>query len=223
MVFTKVDKANREDWLKWRQGGIGSSDAPVIMGVSRFKTIEQLLGEKTGTLPKDEANQFIKDRGNRIEPVVRHIYEDIMGMSFNPVSVYNNENTHLIASLDGMDEKCNLIIEIKLMTTAAPGKRNENTEGYKKWLAARDNNTIPVDYYPQLQHQLSVTGLPACVFIGLRETRGKEIFREDLAIVSVLRDDSYIATLKYKSLVFWREVMKIRGENNVENSNSTGA
>lgn len=223
MIFTRVDKSNREDWLKWRQGGIGSSDAPVIMGVSRFKTIEQLLGEKTGTLAKYEANQYIKDRGNRIEPMVRELYEKQMGIQFPAVSVYNTENEHLIASLDGMDDNNNLIIEIKLMTTAAPGKRNTETAGYKKWLQAKDENIVPVDYYPQLQHQLMVTGLPACIFLGYRETRGIDIHENDIAIVSVLRDDSYIATLKYKSLVFWKEVVKIRGENNVENSNSTGA
>lgn len=220
MIFTKVDKSSKEDWLKWRQGGIGSSDAPIIMGVSRFKTIEQLLGEKTGTSTKDDTNQFIKDRGNRIEPQVRHIYEDIMGISFNPVSVYNTEYPYLRASLDGMDEGGNLIIEIKLMTTAAPGKRNENTEGYKKWLAAKDDNKVPVDYYPQIQHQLGVTGLPACVFIGLRETRGKEIFREDLAIFSVLRDDEYIKDLQIKSNMFWEKVKLIKGEGNVEDSSS---
>lgn len=221
MVFSKVDKSNREDWLKWRQGGIGSSDAPIIMGVSRFKTIDQLLGEKTGTLPKDEANQFIKDRGNRIEPLVRKLYEEDMGMSFSPISVYNNELPHLIASLDGMDDNSNLIIEIKLMTTAGLGKRNIETEGYKKWLKAKDEGVIPVDYYPQLQHQLSVTGLPACIFIGLRETRGAEIVKEDLAIVSVLRDNDYINDLRNKSNMFWEKVLKVRGEIN-ENRTTEG-
>ena len=36
------------EWHKWRMGGIGSSDAPVVMGVSPYKTIEQLYLEKTG-------------------------------------------------------------------------------------------------------------------------------------------------------------------------------
>lgn len=214
MVFRKLDKSSREDWLKWRHGGVGSSDAPIIMGVSRFKTIEQLLGEKTGQLPKDDSNKFIKERGNRIEPLVRKLYESEMQMSFDPVNVYNLSNPHLIASLDGMDPDSNLIIEIKLMTTAAPGQRNIETTGYKKWLEAKDNQTIPEDYYPQLQHQLGVTGLPSCVFIGLREARGFEPKLEDLAIVSVLRDDEYISKLTLKSNEFWSKVLRIKGEIN---------
>ena len=38
-----------EEWLDWRKKGIGSSDAPIIMGVSPWKTPFELWEEKTGT------------------------------------------------------------------------------------------------------------------------------------------------------------------------------
>lgn len=223
MNFKIVDFTNPDDWHNWRKTGIGSSDAPVIMGVSRFKDYDTLLLEKAGLKEREKVSNFAIERGNRIEPLVRKLYENIMGIEFPAVSCQSIEQEYLKSSLDGLDSMTkSLMIEIKLLTTAALGKRNEKTPGYQKWLDVKNNNKIPEDYYPQLQHQMMVTGLPACVFIGLRETRGFEPKEEDLAITTVQRDDSYIATLKYKSMVFWKEVQKLKGEKDDKDSSSTG-
>ena len=39
---------NTPEWLRWRMEGIGSSDAPVIMGEAAFKTRRLLWAIKTG-------------------------------------------------------------------------------------------------------------------------------------------------------------------------------
>ncbi len=46
LVSTKT--MSREEWLQWRNRGIGSSDAPVAVGVSRYKAPLELWLEKTG-------------------------------------------------------------------------------------------------------------------------------------------------------------------------------
>ena len=62
---------DREAWLKVRNNGIGGTDASVIMGMSRFKTLHRLWAEKTGrftpeSLDDNEAVHF----GALLEEVV---------------------------------------------------------------------------------------------------------------------------------------------------------
>jgi len=39
---------NTPEWHRWRQQGLGASDAPVIMGEAAFKTPRMLWSIKTG-------------------------------------------------------------------------------------------------------------------------------------------------------------------------------
>lgn len=218
MSFIEIPKTDREAWLKWRQSGIGSSDVPVIMGVSRYKTYDQLLEEKVNMITKeDPKNGYIKDRGNRVEALVRRFYEEKMGMTFSPMSCQSKDNPHLLCTLDGIDEGRNLIIEIKLMSTQKEGKPNYKAEGYNKWHRAKTYNLIPNDYWPQIQHQLAITGVPACIFLGYKEIKYKDhksrpVTEDDLAIVSVLPDEYYISMMNEKISEFWKKVLQKREE-----------
>ena len=44
---------NTPDWHRWRQQGLGASDAPVIMGEAAFKTPRMLWSIKTGRMQED--------------------------------------------------------------------------------------------------------------------------------------------------------------------------
>lgn len=209
MKFVQVTHGTREEWLQWRQNGVGSSDVPVVMGVSRFKTYNQLLAEKINPVAgEDQSNAFIKDRGNKIEIAVRKLYEEKMNMLFPAMSCQSIEYPFSLATLDGIEEGHNLFIEIKLLSSVKPGTIKE-TEGMKKWNAAKDGR-IPEDYYPQIQHQLSVTGVPACVFLGLKETRGKPYSMEDIVEVTVLPDEQYIKAMNDRIQAFWDKVLQGR-------------
>lgn len=218
MKFIEIPKTTREEWLQWRHNGIGSSDVPIIMGVSRFKSKEELFAEKTKPVAvEDEVNGYIKDRGNRIEMTVRAFYEAKMTMTFTGMACQDAEHPHRIVTLDGIDEGKNLIVEIKLMTSQKEDKINVEAEGYKKWVAAKDGK-IPVDYYPQIQHQLAVTGAPACVFLGYKEVRvadkqPRPVTEDDVAIVTVLPDLEYIKVMNEKIDDFWNKVLEARSKN----------
>ena len=43
---------NTPDWHRWRQQGLGASDAPVVMGEAAFKTPRMLWSIKTGAFRK---------------------------------------------------------------------------------------------------------------------------------------------------------------------------
>lgn len=206
MSFTIVEHKDRQEWLQWRHQGIGSSDVPVIMGVSRYKTYEELLHEKTQKNPKEnKENSYIKERGNKIETIVREMYEKDMGLKFPSTNVKSDIHSWGIASLDGMDSNKNLIIEIKLLTSQNKFKFNPNTLGYLKWLAVKEG-VIPEDYYPQIQHQLMITNLDICMFLGYNELRNEEPSYKQLAVTSVERNNEYIKNMIEKCEMFWKQV-----------------
>ena len=44
---------NTPQWHRWRQQGLGASDAPVVMGDAAFKTTRMLWSIKTGRMQEE--------------------------------------------------------------------------------------------------------------------------------------------------------------------------
>lgn len=215
MSYKELTFEDRQAWLEWRLGGLGSSDAAVIMGVSRFNDWETLLSAKARSISEeDNANSYIKERGNRIEFQVRMFLEKTMGKQFSACNTEHSVFSFIRASLDGFSEDRKSIVEIKLLSSVNPAKVNLEAEGYKKWLAAR-NGEVPKEYLPQIQHQLFVTGAEVCFFVGYKEVRGNQIVTEDkLAVIPVYSDRAYQRKLLQEEFRFWLEVQYRINDNN---------
>src|ERR1700746_3475436 len=56
---------NTPQWHRWRQQGLGASDAPVIMGEAAFKTPRMLWSIKTGRAQEDAAGPAAPRGGAR--------------------------------------------------------------------------------------------------------------------------------------------------------------
>lgn len=212
MSSIEVNTTDRPEWLLWRHAGIGSSDVPAIMGVSRFKTRNQLLLEKsTGYGGEDSSNSFIKNKGNQIEKHVREFLEKDRNQSLQPFSCTHPTFTFMRASLDGGTADREIITEIKLLSTQNPAKINTQTDGYIKWLSVKEKGIVPKDYYPQIQHQLFVTGAKMCLFAGYKEIKGEYFANNSkLAVVEVLPDKEYIKRMAEEEFKFWFEVEQLR-------------
>ena len=65
---------NTPEWFRWRQQGLGASDAPVIMGEAAFKTPRMLWSIKTGRMQEDAAGPAAR-RGRELERLARRAYE----------------------------------------------------------------------------------------------------------------------------------------------------
>lgn len=169
-----------KDWLEWRQQGIGSSDAPVIMGVSPYKKLQRLWEEKLG-LTKQRESTFIMRRGNRMEPVARAAYELETGMRMPPAVGFHSEFPFLRVSLDGFNEDANILLEIKYA-----GKKDH---------ALAIDGKVPDKYWPQIQHQLLVTGALEAHYFSYNESKG--------SLVKVPPDFDYIKDLLARELHFW--------------------
>lgn len=173
-----------EEWHKWRKLGIGSSDAPVIMGMSPWSTPYQLWEEKIGLTKRDVSN-FATQRGHELEPIARAQYELETGLDMPATLAVNEKRDWLRASLDGFNAEKNIVLEIK-----CPGKADHETA---------INGSVPDKYYPQLQHQLLVTGATCVHYYSYDGSRG--------VLIEVKPDIEYIQRLLNTELAFWDNVI----------------
>src|SRR5215469_84322 len=164
---------NGSDWQKWRLKGLGGSDAPIIMGVSRFKGRFELWQEKTGQR-KPKAQNEAMQRGTENEPKARDGYTLATGNFMPPAFVEAADSrSWLRASLDGLDPDGSTLLEVK-----CPYDVHDH-------LTAREGS-VPEQYYPQIQHCMAVAGVPKAHYWSWWEDNG--------VLLEVSFDESYWTT-----------------------------
>jgi hypothetical protein len=85
---------------EWRLGGLGSADAPIVMGESENMSVSDLWKIFTRRMPAPEAN-FPMRRGLAVEPLARRCYLEITGLETRrPPVAYHPTVPILRASLD---------------------------------------------------------------------------------------------------------------------------
>lgn len=184
---------NKNDWLIWRSKGIGSSDAPIVMGVSPYMTPYQLWEIKCRLRPSPPGN-WATDRGNEMEPRARARYELKYGVDMPPKLIEHADFPWMRASLDGRNAELRRVLEIK-----CPGKAEHE---------AAKSGIVPPKYWPQVQHQLMVSGDHDVHFASYYETLDDngEVIATDLAVVEVLPDAEYQLGMFKTLLEFWQLV-----------------
>lgn len=181
---------SREEWKQTRRRGIGSSDAAAILGLNPYRTPVEVYYDKIGEAPERE--ETLKMRfGLEVEPIVARMFEEETGLKVrNDFKIrVHPEYPFLIANLDRTIVAGNGsgpgILEIKTVSDA-----------YRKtW-----EDTVPPEYYVQIQHQMMVTGYSygyfALLFLGYAGVR-------DFQKIEVKRDDDYIDYLLRSLMDFW--------------------
>jgi putative phage-type endonuclease len=123
-----------------RRNFIGASDAPIIMGVSPWRTPLQLYQEKLGVIGPQKESEAMAE-GKRNEAEARLMFETIVGEKTPPRRLFSKKYPWMMASLDGISADGYIAVEIK------NGKASH--EDAKKGI-------ISAYYVPQLVHQLYV-------------------------------------------------------------------
>lgn len=175
-----------QEWLDMRKTKIGSSDAPVIMEISPWKTRYQLWEEKVG-VGKEREKTIAMQRGLNMEEEARQKFEELTGHVVFPSVVYHPKHEFMIASLDGIDIEQRNAVEIK-----CPGNEDHQS--------ALDG-VVPAKYIPQLQHQLEVTGLDMIYYFSYNGNSYK--------IIEVGKDAQYIKRLVDEECAFWNCVQTL--------------
>ena len=174
------------EFVASRKNYLGASDAPIIMGVSPWRTPYQLWEDKLGLAP-DQKDNYAMKRGRELEPVAREAYSVYTGNMVEPKQVFHKDISYMMANMDGITDDHSAAVEIK-----CPGKTDHNL--------AKDG-IVPEKYRPQLQHQLAV--------IGLNELHYFSYLDGDIALVEVGRDEGYIKRLLLEEKKFWSCVQNL--------------
>lgn len=169
-----------EEWHHLRKNKIGASMAPIIMGVSPWKTPTDLWSEMIGLKQKDEITPY-QQRGLNLEDAARRYFYIMTGYEVFPQVFICKTNSWMMASLDGITHFNDVALEIK-----CPG-RNDHLTAL--------SGEIPKKYYPQIQHQLAVTGLDMIYYLSYDGEAG--------VILTVQRDQEYIDYLIEKEKEFY--------------------
>jgi putative phage-type endonuclease len=186
---------SREDWLRWRMGKLGSSDAPIIMGVSEFSTILKLYNQKIAKDPtEDDSDSFIKRLGNAAEPKIRALCELKLGKSFKACNLESSEFPFLSASMDGRSPCTKEGLEIKLINK-------------EDWEAGKKNGFVPKQYKPQVYHQMNVGNLDV-VYLALYlysafKDNPSKVSLENLVIIPCYPEIEYQTELLKAEIQFW--------------------
>lgn len=138
------------EWHTLRGQHFTASEAPAMMGVSKYQTRTDLLTlKKTGIAPDvTPSQQHIFDRGHATEALARPLVEAMIGEELYPVV---GTEGNLLASMDGATMLGETLFEHKLW--------NESLVAQVK---AED---LAPHYYWQLEQQLLVSGAERVIFV----------------------------------------------------------
>ncbi len=214
MTFRSIaHEQGSTQWLHWRHNGIGASDAPALLGENPWKRPERLFMEKTspprtgyarsGPAPAATADLFASARpvtigsnlsamarGNALEPQARALYCRHTGTDMQPLCLESTARPWQRASLDGINLASRRLVEIKC--------------GDKVYAHTAETGAVPGYYTGQLQHILAVTDFEAIDFWvwlpGLTPL-----------LLTVPRDEPYIARMTAAEAAFWSRVEAARG------------
>lgn len=150
------------EWLAVRAQHFCASDAPAVMGVSKYKTRGDFLREKaTGHTPEvGPAKQALFNRGHAAEEAARPLVEEDLEEELYPcVGALDVDGMAMLASFDGQTMTGDIIWECKLW--------NESLA------ASVRSGELEPQYWAQLEHSLLVSGADRAYFTTTDGTREK--------------------------------------------------
>ncbi|QLG93564.1 YqaJ viral recombinase family protein [Pseudomonas yamanorum] len=138
------------EWLALRAKFRTASEAPAMMGASKYQTRTDLLAaKKTGITPDiTPSQQFIFDKGHATEALARPLAEALIGEELYPIVATEG---NLLASMDGATMLGETLFEHKLW--------NESVVAQVK------GGDLAPHYYWQLEQQLLVSGAERVIFV----------------------------------------------------------
>ncbi len=104
-----------EEWLRWRADGIGGSDIAAIVGVSPYEGQDRISVMDRKVSGKEQPANRTMWRGSKLEPVVRHWFENKRNKAFPPICVEHDKLAFARVSLDGYADDGD-VLEIKCQT-----------------------------------------------------------------------------------------------------------
>ena len=184
--LVKTKGMEKKTWLAYRRQGIGGSDAPVILGLSPYRSILELWEDKTGKKKMEEEENHFTYFGHVLEPVIKKEFMKRTGLKVRAKNciLQSEEYPFMLADLDGTVQEPDGSYSVFEAKTATEYKKEIWEKG------------IPEEYMAQVQHYLCVTGYQkayVCALVG-----GNMFYCH-----VIRRDEAYIRMLVEKESYFW--------------------
>lgn len=189
MSVTIVRPKDREEWLQYRQSGIGSSEVATILGLNSWETPYQLWRQKKGLdNPKEE--NFAMRAGHYLEDAVSRFWHDETGRDIIKRSAIdwlavNKDKPYMRVSPD--------------RTYWLTESRKPSDKGILECKTTQmrvDEDDLPKHWFCQVQYQLGVSELTQGSLAWL--TQGREFGYKDIALVP-----DFFAWIEEEVTKFW--------------------
>lgn len=150
------------EWHAHRAHHFNASEAPAMMGASKYSTRAELMRIKAGGEAAEVSSftQALFDQGHATEALARPLVEALIGEELYPIVGVSEEHPRLAASFDGLTFAYDVGFEHKLW--------NEGVAAQVRDGSIADNPA----YYWQMEQQLLVSGAEAIVFVCSDGTAG---------------------------------------------------
>ena len=187
-VLVQTEEMTREEWLAWRNQGLGGSDAAVACGLSRWKSPMELWLEKTGQMEPAEVGEPAY-WGTVLEPLIREEFTKRAGLAVQEEKAILKHSKYgfMLANVDGF-------VEDPVNGKGIFEAKTANAFAVKDW-----EDSLPDEYMLQVQHYLAVTELE---FAYVAVLFGGNTFQWRF----IPRDESLIKLLIKLEAKFWHLV-----------------
>lgn len=195
---------SREEWLEERKKGLGASDAGAYMGVSPWKSNEQLWEEKRWLVdPEDISDSPAVKYGNEAEPLLRAFFgldHPEYVLSFTPYKIIRPEAyPYIFCTPDGelLEKATGRRGGLEIKTTEI-----RSSLGWTHW-----DGQIPDYYFAQVCHQMLAAGWEFVeLLVQIKYTTRDGEDRKEVRHYKIEREDCLadIAILQHEAETFWR-------------------
>lgn len=184
-IETIVEQGS-DAWHGFRSLGFGGSEANIIAGFDKYQNVVDLWEFKSGIREREDIINDAMQHGIDTEPEARLRFEQATGLKMTPKCFEHPEYSFIRASLDGISDDHQIVLEIK-----CPSRLGIHMKAVR--------GTMPEYYYPQIQHQLFVTGAKFACFWSYVQTTGG-------FLLEIKPNQDYIAELVRREIKLWEHV-----------------
>ena len=184
LILARTTGMPKQKWLGYHQGSVGGSDAHTVVGLNRFKTVQDLYMDKVGLAPPFVPTEAVWLGVNLEAPVADRFTEETgIAVERRPFIYQHPEHPWMTANIDRAIVGRNAGLEIKTTSTCPP--RIEQGE-------------VPAYYALQCIHYMSVMGADHWYLAVLVIGKGMHVVRLE-------RDEEQIDALIAAEEQFWTD------------------
>lgn len=175
----------KEEWLRYRKGGIGGSDAGAVCGLNPYRTAMEVYYDKTSDEIEEIDNEAMR-QGREFEEYVARRFMEATGKKVRRANAlyYDERHPFMYADVDRLVVGENVGLECK---TASPYMADQWKDG-----------KIPLSYQIQCYHYMSVFQADAWYIAVL-------IYGKEFQFHRIERDEAVISDLIRIEENFWKD------------------